>query len=225
MLTTTDTAGWPTQNIDQILTSPFPLSMAQQGVWFDQIHHADIPIYNIGLSLLLDGPFDISLLKEAINIVVNQNDAMRLVMHCVDGVPSQRILPEIDVSLPLIDFSGGHHDNSAALAYIKKEFQKSFQLEGNTLFSFQIIRISSSRSYWLHRYHHLITDNVGIQFIYSAIASKYNQLLSGKREIDSPVPSYKYLIEEEAGYLASERFSRDQKFWQEKFSALPPPLF
>src|SRR5262249_26154183 len=190
-----------------------------------QMCYGDISKSSIGLSVLIDGPFDLSRLKEAINIIVKQNEAMRLVLHCSGDVPSQRILPEIDVSLPVIDFSGVAQADSAALAYIEQEFQKPFQLEDSILFSFQVIRVSVARSYWLHRYHRLVTDSAGVRSIYNAVVSTYNQLLSGRIKIDSPIPSYRRSVAEEMEYLVSERFQRDRKFWQSKFSALPTPLF
>ncbi|HEU0173648.1 MAG TPA: amino acid adenylation domain-containing protein, partial [Blastocatellia bacterium] len=218
------TATWPAQTIDQTQSELIPLSTAQQGVWFDQICYSDLPVYNIGLSFLMDGPFDIALLRKAINLVVKHHDAMRLVMRSQDGIPAQRLIPELDVSLTIVNFSGLPEAEAAALAHIKREFETPFQFEGGPLFSFQIVCVSASRSYWLQRYHHLITDGFGIDIIHNAIAAAYNQLLSGAMVIEPAVPSYRQFIAEDLDYLESERFRRDQRFWQERFAVLPPPL-
>src|SRR5687767_1193621 len=133
------TTTWPTQTIDQKQPELFPLSTAQRGVWFDQIYYGNLPIYNIGLSFLMDGPFDVDLLRKAIGHVVKHHEAMRLVMHSLDGVPAQRLIPELDILLPVVDFSGLPEAEAAAWAHIKREFETPFQLGDGPLFSFQIV--------------------------------------------------------------------------------------
>lgn len=213
------------RSCDRKLTELFPLSIAQRSVWFNQIREGYNPVYNLGLSVLLEDSVDESLLEKAINLTIERYDILRLVMHSADGSPFQRILPELKISLPVIDLSGTPNAESAAETHIKREFQKSFHLEGSPLFSFQLIRVSASRSYWLHRYHQLITDSVDGGAICRTIMSTYNILLLGKAVLDAPVSSYRQLIMEEAEYMASKIFLRDSEYWREKLFLLPPPLF
>ncbi|HKX32688.1 MAG TPA: condensation domain-containing protein, partial [Blastocatellia bacterium] len=225
MSTSNRAAGYPILNLDQVETGLFPLSASQQGVWFDQIYYRDLPMYNMGGKLLIEGPVDASLLKESINIVVGQNEALRLVLREVNGRPLQQVSPVAEVPLPVVDLSAEPDPEAAARDYLKREFQRPFQLEDGLLFSFQLVRVSPGRSYWLQRYHHLIADGFSVQLICQAVAAVYNRLLAGEPAIDSPVPSYRQYIDEEAEYQASERFQRDRTFWQERFSAPPAPLF
>src|SRR5262245_38770524 len=131
-------------DVDQTSIDLFPLSMAQQGVWFDQACYGDLPVYNLGGLALLEGPIDLARLAETINLVVRQHDALRLVMHYEDGIPAQRILPKLEVTLPVIDLSGAADPEQAALDYLDQEFQKTFRLEGSPLFSIQLVRVSAS---------------------------------------------------------------------------------
>ena len=57
-----------------------PLSSAQQGIWLSQMKKPSSPHFNIGFSAYLEGEIDIDFLKNAIQIVCNENDALRLAL-------------------------------------------------------------------------------------------------------------------------------------------------
>ncbi len=42
----------------------YPLSSPQREIWFDQILHPDVPLYNIGGYVRIDGPIDPALFEK-----------------------------------------------------------------------------------------------------------------------------------------------------------------
>ena len=58
----------------------FSLSSTQQSVWLDQLLSPDIPSYNIGVTVQIDGAVDFAVFAAALRFVVGQHDALRLMV-------------------------------------------------------------------------------------------------------------------------------------------------
>lgn len=202
----------------------YPLSSVQQGIWLDQMLNPDVPYYNIGMMLRVDGYVNVASLEKAINLVVVKNDALRLVLCKKNGVVQQQVLPLIDISLAVIDFSNHVKGDEQAWRYMRQAFIQPFDLEGGLLWEWRVIQVSNSCYYLLHRYHHLITDGYGVQLIAYTVADAYSSVLNDDASLSNLGPSYLEFIAEDEAYLSSQRYERDKQFWCKRFAELPRPL-
>ncbi|HET7866362.1 MAG TPA: amino acid adenylation domain-containing protein, partial [Burkholderiaceae bacterium] len=204
--------------------STYALSSAQQVIWVDQMANPDVPYYNIGMAVRLDGKVDPALLQRAINLVANQNDALRLCLVEENGVPRQHVLPSIHVELALADFSAAENREAQAEAWLREAFARPFNPLRGVLWESRLVRVHDSCYYWLNRFHHLVADAIGVGLYGHGVAAAYNGLREGRLEVE-PAPSYIDFLSEDRAYLASNRFERDRDFWCERYARLPPPLF
>ena len=202
-----------------------PLSSVQQVIWFDQITNPDTPLYNIGFACRIEGSIDRALLEAAINQVVKANDATRLVLCEGDGLPRQRVLPHTHVPLHVHDFSATADPDELAMAHMQEAFRQPFASLQELLWETQLVVVGARQCYWLHRYHHLGADALGVLLFSQAIADAYNRLLAGEQSAAEPVPSYLDFVADDQEYLTSARFERDSLFWRERYANPPPPLF
>ncbi|KPA90300.1 amino acid adenylation enzyme/thioester reductase family protein [Pseudomonas asplenii] len=199
------------------------LASVQQGIWLDQIAHPDLPYYNIGMSLEIRGEIDIPLFEKAIEMVANRNDTLRLSFSHEGGTGRQRVLPEVKVKLEVVEFSEADDDAGLAMEYLREAFRKPFESLTGQLWEARMVRCGPKRHYWLNRYHHLVTDGIGVALIGHAVGAAYNSLLAGNEEV-AEGHSYLSFLEEDRAYLQSSRYERDRQFWQEVYAQLPPPL-
>ncbi|EDN66917.1 non-ribosomal peptide synthetase [Beggiatoa sp. PS] len=81
------------------------LSSPQKSIWFDQLRHADTPLYNIGGYAQIDGAVDPILFEQAINQVIQENDALRTVFGEGTVLPVQFFDSVPDFQLEYQDFS------------------------------------------------------------------------------------------------------------------------
>ncbi|UUQ64831.1 amino acid adenylation domain-containing protein [Pseudomonas fuscovaginae UPB0736] len=199
------------------------LASVQQGIWLDQIAHPDLPYYNIGMSLEIRGEINIPLFEKAIQIVVDNHDALRLSFSHEGGIGRQQVLPEARFKLEVVEFSEADDDAGLAVAHLYKAFGQPFTSLTGQLWEMHMVRCGPNRHYWFNRYHHLVTDGIGATLIGHAVEEAYNALLAGNENFVEG-PSYLSFLEEDRAYLQSSRYERDRLFWQETYAQLPPSL-
>ncbi|MGG5272672.1 amino acid adenylation domain-containing protein [Pseudomonas syringae pv. coryli] len=211
------------QHVSNNSNVSYELSSVQQGIWLGQIANPDIPLYNIGMKLEIKGDLDIPMFEKAINLVVRHNDALRLALFQEGDIARQRVLPSVDITLELVDFSGYVDSVERAQEYLQHAFSRPFNPLEGILWEAQLVRCSASRHYWLGRYHHLVMDGSGATLFCHAVAKAYNNLLVGIDELEEGSSYRDFLVKDQA-YLNSPRLERDRSFWRERYAQIPPSL-
>ncbi|EDN66323.1 non-ribosomal peptide synthetase [Beggiatoa sp. PS] len=158
----------------------YPLSSPQQDIWFDQILHPDVPLYNIGGYGRIEGPIDPALFEKTLNQVIAENDALRIILHEGESLPTQTFAENVHLKLDFHDFSEQENAHESALKWMKQEFVKPFQLYDGFLFQFALCKISANCYYGFNKYHHIIVDGWAISLIVQRVAAAYNALSTGK---------------------------------------------
>ena len=77
----------------------YPLTSVQREIWFDQILHLDISMYNIGGYVKIDGPIEPAAFERAARHVVEENGALRIILHEQNPVPLQEFAEQIDFTV------------------------------------------------------------------------------------------------------------------------------
>ncbi|MFG2115881.1 amino acid adenylation domain-containing protein [Streptomyces sp. NPDC048718] len=75
----------------------FPLSFAQQRLWFLNRLDTEAWTYNLPLALRLEGPLDTQALHAALGDLVARHESLRTVFPEVDGEPRQHVRDTVDV--------------------------------------------------------------------------------------------------------------------------------
>jgi len=122
----------------------YPLSSPQVDIWFDQSLHPDVPLYNIGGYVRIAGPIDPVRFEQALNQVIADNDALRILLHEGKGLPTQTFAEHAPVTLEVRDFSAREDAHAAALAWMKQAFVTPFQFYDRFLFHFVLCKISDN---------------------------------------------------------------------------------
>ncbi|RKZ79388.1 MAG: hypothetical protein DRR16_25795, partial [Candidatus Parabeggiatoa sp. nov. 3] len=201
----------------------YPLSSPQQDIWFDQILHPEVPLYNIGGYVRIDGPIDQARFEKALNQIIAENDALRIILHAGENLPTQTFVENVSINLEFHDFSKTENAHELALKWMKQEFVKPFQLYDGLLFQFALCKASDNCYYWLMKYHHLIVDGWAASLIVQRVAATYNALAT-KQIAKQKNYAYPDFIQNDQAYLESERFVKAKRYWQEKYQKVPEPL-
>src|SRR4030095_5083528 len=83
----------------------FPLSFAQQRLWFLQHINLQSPAYNMPVASRLLGRLDVKALEQALNEIVQRHEVLRTTFQMVYAQPMQVISARGALELPLLDLT------------------------------------------------------------------------------------------------------------------------
>lgn len=195
----------------------YPLSNPQKSIWLTEQFGANTNLNNIGGYVLIKEPVDLIILEKAINIFIEYNESLRLHITLTDNnIPMQYIesysfLPISKVSLQNID---------EVKEWNNTIIKKPFTIADSNLYYFELFSLSNGFGGFNITLHHFITDAWSMSLAISQIIDNYSKLL---HQEDFSNVSYNYtdfLLSEE-NYLASNKYLKDEEFWNATFDTAP----
>jgi non-ribosomal peptide synthetase component F len=204
----------------------FPLSSPQREIWFDQILHENIPLYNRARYIKVPGIIKPALLEQAINFLIKKYDTLRT--HLTeeqddDGTPLQTYVKDVNITVPLWDFSTENKPDDMAIQWMQKRADEPFLLTENLLCRYDLIKTHKKNYYILMQYHHLIVDGFSMAQLGRSLAEIYTQLAHQKTPSVDTL-SYTRFINYDRAYIDSKDFDDKQDYWLTQYKTAPEPL-
>lgn len=160
----------------------FPLSFAQERLWFLNQLQPNDPIYNVRSAISLTGSLDPTALEHALREVVRRHEVLRTTFTVVDGEPRQRVWSTMPLDLPIIELP--RIDPSERLVEVLQraslEWQIPFDLERGPLYRASLLRLAEEEHVLLLTLHHIVCDGWSIRTLMQEVASLYVAALTGK---------------------------------------------
>ncbi len=167
--------------------SGLPLSFAQQRLWF--LHELDpgSPAYNMPGAVRLQGQLRIAALAASLEAVAGRHEALRTVFRSAEGVPSQVILPRMELHLPLVDLAGLPEEMRDPLAgrLAAAESRRPFDLSAGPLFRAVLLRLGEDDHLLLFTLHHIVSDGWSQGVLVRDMSAFYEACLQGT---EPPLP-------------------------------------
>lgn len=168
-------------------TRSFPLSYAQQRLWFlDQLQPGS-PVYNCPIAVRLAGSLDKEALERALTEIVRRHEVLRTTFPTANGQPVQHISPATPISFPTTDLSGLEETKreQAATTLIAEESAQPFDMSNGPLLRTRLIRLSDQDHIVLLVMHHIVSDGWSLEVLNSEVATLYESYCKG---LPSPLP-------------------------------------
>jgi amino acid adenylation domain-containing protein len=166
----------------------FPLSFAQQRLWFlDQLNPAST-YYNIPLvALRLRGSLDIAIVQQCIDELMRRHETLRTTFPTVDGQPTQVIASPY--TLPLVVKHLDDLPEEAREAEVHRiaheEARRPFDLAHGPLLRVLLLCLDKEEHVLLLSQHHIVSDGWSFQVLLREFAALYSAFSSGEV---SPLP-------------------------------------
>ena len=124
-------------------TFDFPLSYAQQRIWFLHHWYGEHAVYNVPVALRLAGAIDLDRLARSLQAIVDRHAALRTVFRLVDGQPFQHVRQQAALVVNIVDLSALDSDAAAAEERVLAlaEGARQFNLETDLLVRATILRL------------------------------------------------------------------------------------
>src|SRR3981189_1075420 len=132
-----------------------PLSQGQFSIWLAQMLDPADPCYNIGECVEIAGAVDPRKFELSLRHVVAATDALHLKFIETETGPNQYFRHDADWELNHLDFSRAADPEQVASHWMQQDMARPFQLDGDPLYRFALLRLSADRYFWYAVNHHI----------------------------------------------------------------------
>ncbi|HEV2147851.1 MAG TPA: amino acid adenylation domain-containing protein [Longimicrobiaceae bacterium] len=207
-------------------TGEVPLSFAQQRLWYVDQADPGNPAYNMPYAVRFRGALDAGALERALNGVVRRHEALRTRFPSSGGRPTQEVVPEVRIDLPVADLAPvADGEREAELrARIAREAALPFDLAAGPLVRAQLLRVDEGDRVLLLTMHHIVSDGWSMGILVEEVAELYRAEVEGgpARLPELPVQYADFALWQR-GWLQGEALERRMDYWREAL-ADPPVL-
>jgi FkbH-like protein len=206
---------------------PWPLSFAQQRLWF--LHQVDerAAAYHIPIAIDLSGAFVPRAFEVALEGVAGRHEALRTTFDLAGEGPVQAIRPGVGLTLPQVDLAAlpGPHADREADRIAVLEAGRPFDLLRGPLLRGLAVRRTAGRCRLLLTLHHVAADNWSVGLLMREVAALYDAALLGMAA-DLPEPPIQYTDYAvwQRGWLQGEELARQLAFWRGHLEGAPHRL-
>ena len=151
-----DPAGWRSNEVPKsapimsLVLQKFPLSFAQQRLWFLEQLYPGTAAYNIPAAVRLCGWLEPAALARALAIVIDRHHILRTRFLNIEGEPWQQVFASPPIELPITDLS------SIAEEERERELQRQERAEARYAFDLSVDLLLRTRLFRLAEAEHLV---------------------------------------------------------------------
>ncbi|PNQ41088.1 hybrid non-ribosomal peptide synthetase/type I polyketide synthase, partial [Ralstonia solanacearum] len=208
---------------DDAAAARYPLVPAQKGIWFEcQINHEAALSYNTTTVLGFRGALDRVALTRALQQVVDRHTALRSVVEA-DG-EHQRVLPDVAISLPVVDCSLEADRDAAIAQWFVDNNHRPMDPGHGPLVRACLLRKGKAEHLLAITFHHAIIDGYSQEIVLQELAACYRAACRGDAPELPAASPFRAHVERHQAYLLSDRYQQDRAYWRGQFASVPPSL-
>lgn len=205
----------------------FPLSYAQERLWFlDQLQPGS-PTYNIPLALRFLNHLNLDALRWSFHEIVRRHEVLRTTFAMRDGEPRQLVASRHNLEIPVVEVHGESREQREAEAQrlSMEEARRGFDLGGGPLLRVTLLRLAPQDHILLITMHHIIGDAWSFAILLQELKTLYESACQGKRSPLSPLAiQYADFAVWQRQWLTKARLSEEVEHWRKQLAGAPAVL-
>ena len=205
----------------------FPLSFAQQRLWFIDQLQPENNFYNIPAAVRLSGPLDVVAMRRVLGEIVRRHQSLRTRFEVVEGEALQVIDQTYEAKLPLIDLCALAETELEAEArrLMKEEAERPFNLQRGPLLRTTLLKLDDEEHLVLLTMHHIVSDGWSVGVLVREVASLYDAYSQG---LKSPLPDlplqYAHFAVWQREWLQGDVLAQQLNYWKQQLAGAPAVL-
>ncbi|MFN7731086.1 MAG: amino acid adenylation domain-containing protein, partial [Pirellula sp.] len=203
-------------NIDR-----FPLSFAQQRLWFLEQIEGDLTAYNIPFAISLQGSLIVEALRRAIEEVVRRHEPLRTAFAMIGEEPLQIIKPIERFDLPVEDLRSlnAEQKETEIARRSRQEAEKPFDLTSERMLRATLLRLSDQEHVLLLSMHHIAVDGWSLRIFWRELGLLYDDYRLGIEPSlpELPVQYADYAVWQRR-QLAGPRMNQLLQYWRQQLN-------
>jgi amino acid adenylation domain-containing protein len=227
MSPTFDTASHPVPDNSADDVFVFPMSFAQERLWFlDQLDPGSTA-YVIPGTYHFVGLLDAAALERSLNMIVQRHEALRTTFAVMDGQPVQVVAPDLVLPLNRVDLrSMPESTRSAELRRLtEQETARPFDLAAGPLLRTSLVQLGDMDHVLLLTMHHIISDAWSRDILFRELSVLYGAYITGQ-PASLPELSLQYadFAQWQRQRLQGETLAGHLAYWKEQLQGAPGVL-
>jgi len=202
----------------------FPLSLAQQQLWFfDQLEPGNA-VYNVVSHLRLRVSLDINVFKQSLDVIMQRHEALRTAIKETEGQPQQMINPSLTLSLPIVELQhlSERERVTQVLHLATEEAQRPFELSQAPLIRTTLLKLGDEDYLLLLSMHSIISDTWSIGLFCQELAVFYEAFLSGQPSPLATLPlQYTNYTRWQKEWLQGDVLVEQLAYWKKQLENAP----
>ena len=205
----------------------FPVSFAQQRLWFlDQLEPGS-PFYNLPQIISIKGNLNVTALQQTLNEIVSRHEALRTTFSAGPEGPTQVIAKSLTVAIPVDDLTtlaAAEYEHAVATA-AREEARRPFDLSTGPLLRARLLVFDSNTYVLFFTMHHIVSDGWSLGVLFRELAVVYEAFIAGKPSPLPPLPiQYADFSVWQRETLQGAALQRQLDYWKAQLSSAPPVL-
>jgi amino acid adenylation domain-containing protein len=202
----------------------FPLSFAQQRLWFLYQLTPDSPFYNVPAAIRLTGTLNQAALERSFHEIGRRHAALRTTFKVIDGQPMQVIAPDAKVELAVVNLQSIAVSDRERISQqlSTTEAQRPFNLTTDPLLRVTLLRFDSTTAVLLLTLHHIVADGWSLGVLIQELAGLYTALVAGQTPALPALPiQYADFACWQRNWFQGEILEAQLSYWREQLHDLP----
>lgn len=204
----------------------FPLSFAQQRLWFLDRLQPGNSAYTMMAAVRLRGELDAAALERGFQDLVQRHEALRTRFVLVEGQPRQQIQPTGTVRLARLDWSElpPEAQTTAIQAEALDLAQQPFDLARDGLVRSRLMRLNAETHVLLLALHHIVSDGWSMEVLIRELAILYDAHRRGQPPALPPLPiQYADFAVWQRQFLQGNVLEQQLNYWRSRLSPAAAP--
>jgi amino acid adenylation domain-containing protein len=202
-------------------SNSFPLSFAQQRLWFLNQLEPDAPFLNVLAATHLSGSLNEAALEQSLNGVIRRHEALRTAFVVAEGQPVQVIAPVLKIELLIIDLceipKSGRENQTQRLVAL--EARRPFDLAKGGLVRATLLRFDATDHVMLLATHHIVSDGWSLVVLINELSTFYAAFSAGQPCLLPELPiQYADFTMWQRRWLQGDELERQLKYWKARLA-------
>jgi amino acid adenylation domain-containing protein len=204
-----------------------PLSFGQQRLWFMDRLDPGAPLYNIPMTVRLEGPLAAAALERAFGEILRRHEALRTAFAEGEQGGVQVIQPPIPFHLSRIDLAalGWAERESEVVRLAQWHAHWHFDLTQGPLLMARLLRLGPQKHVLLVTVHHIASDARSMEILVRELKSLYRAFSLGQPSpLPEPTAQYQDFSRWQRAWLQGSVLETQLAYWRRQLAGAPPLL-
>jgi amino acid adenylation domain-containing protein len=202
----------------------FPLSFAQQRLWFLDRMAPGNPFYNIPVAIPIQASVDHRILQRVLNALVERHESLRTRFAVINDQPCQIICSPFEVELSVVDLRSlpATQREQRAGTLATEEARHSFDLEAGPLIRCKLLQCGLLDNILLLTLHHIVADGWSMGILARELSALY-EAFRLRRSNPLPELSIQYVdfAVWQREWMRGKVLEEQLRYWKRKLTDVP----